>query len=99
MPGGWVDANETPDEAINREILEETGLKAIRLRLADVIVRESGSVHLTYLAESVSGKIRGSVESTDVQYLPIKSIDKWHADHAERIRRVIGLTSISKTKR
>src|SRR3990167_2726131 len=27
MPGGWVDANETPDEAIKREILEETSLK------------------------------------------------------------------------
>ena len=98
MPGGWVDANETPDEAIRREILEETGLKSAKLNLADVSTRESGSVHLTYIVDGVNGGIRGSVESTDVQYLPIEPVEAWHADHEERVKRVIGQTSKSRTK-
>lgn len=90
MPGGWVDASETPDEAIRREILEETGLKAINLKLADVVIRESGSVHLTYMVDIAAGTIRGSEESTDVQYLRVESVNVWHADHKERVKRVLG---------
>lgn len=33
LPGGFVDKNESPEEAIKREILEETGLELINIKL------------------------------------------------------------------
>ena len=89
MPGGWVEKNETPDEAVKRELQEETGLSVISPVLADVCVRQTGSVHLTYVTSNVSGSLHGSNESTDVQYIPKSNVKKWHADHEERITRAL----------
>ncbi len=91
MPGGWVEANETSDEAAKRELNEETGLSVLVLALADVCVRQTGTVHMTYVATLVSGNLRGSDESTDVRYISFSDVEKWHADHQERIMRALAL--------
>ncbi|MBI5156271.1 NUDIX domain-containing protein [Candidatus Peregrinibacteria bacterium] len=91
LPGGWVEATETADEAVKRELYEETGLSVTAFKLADVCVRQTGTVHMTYVATQVSGDLRGSDESTDVQYISFSDVEKWHADHQERIRRALGL--------
>lgn len=91
MPGGWVEANETPDNAIKRELKEETGLHCVSLRLADICVRNSGTVHLTYVAMDCSGKIRGSVEGKEVKFMDPANVKKWHADHQERMQRSMDL--------
>ncbi|HYX33545.1 MAG TPA: NUDIX hydrolase [Oligoflexus sp.] len=36
LPGGWADINETPRQAVERELFEETGLKTQALKLAAV---------------------------------------------------------------
>lgn len=41
LPGGGVDHGEHPDDAVVRELYEETGLKALTSRLVDV-----GSIHI-----------------------------------------------------
>lgn len=89
MPGGWVERHETPDNAIRRELKEETGLSIERMTLEDVTVRRSGSVHITYFSRHVSGNIHNSSESTDVRYVPFAEISPWHADHQARAQRVL----------
>jgi ADP-ribose pyrophosphatase YjhB (NUDIX family) len=39
FPGGFLDANETPHEAIKREVMEETGLDLADLKLKRTMVR------------------------------------------------------------
>ena len=91
MPGGWVEDNETPDEAVKRELFEETGLSIGVLKLADVCVRQTGTVHMTYVGKHVSDNLKGSGESTDVKFIAVTDIDQWHADHQERIMRTLDL--------
>ncbi len=45
-PGGHIDPNETPDEAILREIDEETGLKVILLNQSQIIPTGNTKMHL-----------------------------------------------------
>ena len=39
FPGGFLDANEAPHEAVKREVLEETGLRLDDLKLKRTLVR------------------------------------------------------------
>ena len=96
MPGGWVEPHETPDNAIRRELEEETGLSLETMTMEDIVVRDSGSVHITYLAHRSSGMLRNSAESTDIQFMSFETVHLWHADHKERVARV--LAQRSKTK-
>ena len=87
MPGGWVESGETPDQAIVREVLEETGFEVVSERVVDVHVRSEKTVHITYLARVVSGKIACSEETTDVAFMDPCEVQQWHADHELRVMR------------
>lgn len=87
MPGGWVEADETVDQAIVREVLEETGLEIVPERIVDVHVRLERTAHITYLARVIGGKIICSEEATDVVFVDPIEIERWHADHKLRVMR------------
>ncbi len=88
MPGGWVEEGETPDQAAMREVLEETGLHVKLASIADVHIRKTGSVHITYHASRVGGGLlRQSSEASRIAYLTMGEVKRWHADHRVRVRR------------
>ncbi len=61
FPGGGVDAGETPHEAAQRELFEETGLRARKLFLICVLGDDRRRVSFFYAPE-VSGRLRSSHE-------------------------------------
>ena len=84
MPGGWVDPGETPEQAVVREVAEETGLQVSAARLAHTEQRPQ-SVHYTYRCRLDGGRLQASEESLAVAFLMPNQVDHWHTDHRERL--------------
>lgn len=76
LPGGWADVGESPALAIEREVLEEAGLKVKAVRLVGVYDanRIPGSLDLfhayklIFLCDLHSGEIRTSHETAEVGF-------------------------------
>ena len=75
-PGGWVDVNEPPSEAITREIFEESGFetKAVKLlalydkQKHDHPIHWPHSYKMFFLCELTGGKPTTSIETLDVGF-------------------------------
>lgn len=89
VPGAFVDPGEGPQQAVRRETQEETGLS---VRINDLV----GAYHLpsteqhvnelvglVYLCECIGGELRGSAESTALQYWQIEDVPCWHREAQE----------------
>lgn len=99
LPGGRVDAGESVIESIEREVIEETGLRVRVKRLTGIysdpdqlIVYPDGNrVHmivLTFLVERLAGEISLSNETTDICFVPLEealTMDLFH-DHVTQLR-------------
>ena len=76
--GGHIEKDETPDDALLREVKEETGLELIgepKLIAAQDILRDSGRhiVRLTYVGE-VEGEVRLDKEGAALNRLALASV-------------------------
>lgn len=84
MPGGWVDPGETPEQAVVREVAEETGLQVSAPHLVHTKQRPQ-SVHFTFRCRLDGGRLAASEESLEVAFVSPDDIDQWHTDHHERL--------------
>lgn len=79
LPGGFVEYQESPEDAARREIQEEVGTKIKNLRLLGVyqIDNDPRGVHIDiiYYAE-ISGKAQLSKEVTEFKFFNRKSLPK-----------------------
>jgi ADP-ribose pyrophosphatase YjhB (NUDIX family) len=83
LPGGWADPNETPSEAVAREVFEESGFRTKPLKLLAVYDR---TLHghtpphlfriykLFFLCEILSGEPKNSPETLGVGFFKENSI-------------------------
>ena len=82
LPGGWVDVNDAPSEAVVREIWEESGYTAKALKLAMLVDRNRHphppSVYhiykLFFLCERTGGAPTLSNETDGVDFFPVRSL-------------------------
>ncbi len=87
IPGGKVEANEHPNSALEREILEETGIKVVPSRVLDVRVvkkPEKYTVIIWYECRPIETSAKASEELSHVKWVPksqvFTSVDKEAVD-------------------
>jgi ADP-ribose pyrophosphatase YjhB (NUDIX family) len=82
LPGGWVDVNDAPSEAVAREIFEESGYRARAIKLTGLVDKNRHphppSVHhiykLFFLCELTGGTATVSNETDAVDFFPVRSL-------------------------
>jgi ADP-ribose pyrophosphatase YjhB (NUDIX family) len=82
LPGGWVDVNDAPSEAVVREIYEESGYRAKATKLAMLVDKNRHphppSVHhiykLFFLCDLTGGAPKTSNETDGVDFFPVHSL-------------------------
>ncbi len=88
LPCGWVEPNESPEEAAAREVQEETGLEVVPRHLVGVFTRKPNIGHgphtaiaVVYLCEVTGGTLRTCHEVTEARYWRIEDVPAWHELH------------------
>lgn len=87
LPGGGMEAGETVDEAIRREVREETGLEVEVEQLVGVYSKpQKQEVVLTFRCRVVGGALTATEESRECRYfapnvLPVNTLPK----HRQRV--------------
>jgi 8-oxo-dGTP diphosphatase len=96
IPGGAVEVGETVEQAVVREVMEETNVvvKPVKLiKVFDTISHDSEGkvrVHyvlLEYLCEYVSGEVKAASDAPDAKWVPLKEMDS--IDMMENTRRFV----------
>lgn len=78
LPGGGCDAHETPEEAVIREVLEETGLKVSIKRHVAIYYPINRLAKVTYVfeCEREGGQLTVGEETRAVQFFPVEELPK-----------------------
>lgn len=74
LPAGWVDSEETPEEAIIREFLEETGYLVRPIASAGMFSVNGSKKLKAFFMEMMSAEIREPVESMDPRWLSVEQL-------------------------
>src|SRR3981081_1784537 len=82
LPGGWVDVNDAPSEAVAREIHEESGYRARAVKLAALVDKNRhphppGVNHiykLFFVCELTGGSPHAGNETDAVAFFPVRAL-------------------------
>jgi ADP-ribose pyrophosphatase YjhB (NUDIX family) len=92
LPGGYMDNDEDPARAAERECLEETGLRVRVTRLIDVIQdREypnGADIVIAYAAQPIGGQLQAGDDAGEAAFFPRSVLPKIAFQVA---RKVIGI--------
>lgn len=91
IPSGWVDVGEGPETALKREFMEEANLVIAPVEIIKFYTRLPGefnqphtSVHILYYCRYISGDLKKSHESLELNFMDHEAITNWHKDHQQQ---------------
>lgn len=94
FPGGFVEENETLEEAASRELYEETGIKAIHqfeINAFSAIDRDPRErvITVAYFSVAQNTKPVASDDAQDAQWFSIHNLPSLAFDHAEILKKAL----------
>ena len=96
LPGGFVEYGEKTEDAVVREIFEETGLKTKIKHLIGVYSDPDRdprwhTVSVVYLLEICSGKLKSGDDASDAKFFDLNQLPELSFDHNNIIKDAVGL--------
>jgi ADP-ribose pyrophosphatase YjhB (NUDIX family) len=88
LPGGSLEYGESPEEAVRREVWEETNLKVNIERFIFVKTWTPDRVGLYYLCKIKDGEFHPSDEVSEFGYFPLENLPDVRSQDVELIRRI-----------
>ena len=100
-PGGYVEWDESAEEAVIREVKEETGLDIKETKLVGVysspLRHPNQVINIVFLTTVNDGEIKNGDDAEDNKWFPLASLPKKMAfDHKQNIQDAIKLLNINK---
>jgi 8-oxo-dGTP diphosphatase len=93
IPGGLVDLGESPEQAVIREVLEETCLEVEAPRLVDVVsdvsLDEAGKVKyhfviIDYLVTVKCGQVKAASDADALMWVPFNEVEGYNLTRSFR---------------
>jgi 8-oxo-dGTP diphosphatase len=96
LPGGFVELNETVEEAVIREVKEETGIEAEILRLVGVYSDPKRDprghvISIAFLLRRAGGELKAGDDAERVAFHPLKELPPMAFDHRKIIEDALKL--------
>ena len=95
LPGGFVNYGEKTENAVIREMFEETGLKTKINHLVGVYSDPNRdprghTVSIVYVLDICNGELKSGDDSCDVKFFDLKNLPDLSFDHECIIKEVLG---------